>query len=77
MIDLAPYNTFRVSAIAKDFLIVRDEKDIPKEPFLILGQGANVLMTRDLNGLVIKNELKGRKVISEDKKGVSPVRVEP
>lgn len=71
MTDLAPYNTFRVSAKAKDFLVVRQEKDIPQEPFLILGEGANVLFTKDIPGLVIKNELKGRKVVSQDDDSVT------
>lgn len=65
MTDLTPYNTFRVSAKAKEFLVIRDQKDIPREPFLVLGEGANVLFTQDQE-IVVKNEIRGRQVVDEN-----------
>lgn len=65
-IDLLPYNTFKVKAKAEYFAVVRsveDLKNLPDEPKLILGEGANVLFTRDFAGLVLKNEIKGKKEI--------------
>ncbi len=36
----------------------------------ILGQGANILFTKDFPGLIVKNEILGKKVVSEDDDGV-------
>ena len=68
-VDLLPYNTFRVPAKAKYFLElndISDLQDLPKEKRLILGEGANVLFTKDFDGLVIKNNLCGKTQIGED-----------
>ena len=65
-IDLLPYNTFKVPARAKYFAVAKtsaDLKNLPDEKILILGEGANVLFTKDFEGLVVKNEIKGRKEI--------------
>ncbi|MBI3558905.1 UDP-N-acetylmuramate dehydrogenase [Candidatus Gottesmanbacteria bacterium] len=65
-IDLLPYNTFKIKAKAKYFIKVNkiaDLKNLPDEPKLFLGEGANVLFIKDFEGLVIKNEIKGRKEI--------------
>lgn len=64
-IDLSPFNTFKVSARAKAFVEINDVKDIPKEQGLVLGKGANILFTKDYEGLVIKNNLLGKKEIGE------------
>lgn len=70
--DLLPYNTFRVSVQAKNFLVLKDIKDLPKAQLLLfLGGGANILLTKDPDDLVIKNELLGRKVSREDDESVS------
>ncbi len=71
-VDLLPYNTFRVSVRAKKFLVLRDPKDLPTgEPVFALGQGANILFTKDIDSLVIKNELLGKKVISENNDSIT------
>lgn len=65
-IDLLPYNTFKVKAKAKYFAIAKtptDLKNLPDEPKLFLGEGANVLFTKNFEGLVLKNEIKERKEI--------------
>ncbi len=67
-VDLLLYNTFKVSVKAKYFLEINtldDLKDLPKERILILGQGANILLTRDFDGLVIKNNLLGKKELGD------------
>ncbi len=64
--DLAPYNTFKVSVQAPNFRVVAKESDLPREPFLALGEGANILLTKDVNRLVVKNELLGQKVTKEE-----------
>ncbi len=66
--SLKDYNTFHVNQFAEKFGVVTDLNDvleaIDTEPGLfILGGGSNVLLTRDLPGLVIKNEIKGREIL--------------
>ena len=72
-ISLKPYNTFGIDVIAKHFVSVSNINDLqdilslteyPKK--LILGGGSNILLTKDFDGLIIRNNIKGIKVISED-----------
>lgn len=67
MVNLAPYNTFQVSCLAKEFLELNSINDCHPAVAgsLILGLGANVLFTKNYDGLVIKNNLKGIKEIGE------------
>ncbi|MRG47147.1 UDP-N-acetylmuramate dehydrogenase [Chitinophaga sp. SYP-B3965] len=74
-VSLRPYNTFGIDASARYFAsfdspealqaILEDPKwqTVPK---MILGGGSNILLTKDYDGLVLKNEVKGIKVIKED-----------
>ncbi len=74
-ISLKPYNTFAVDVQADFFVEVKNEQEIfdliwmdvfSSHEHLILGGGANILFTKDYNGLVIKVSLMGKKVIKED-----------
>ena len=74
-ISLKPYNTFGIDAHAKSltsFSSVEELKEILNssifihQPFLILGGGSNILLTKDFDGLVLKNEIKGIEIIKED-----------
>ncbi len=77
-VDLLSLNTFHVAALASQFVVPKDQEDLlglkallPKNlPILVLGEGANILFTKDFDGLILKNELKGRKIISEDEESV-------
>ncbi len=71
---LKKYNTFGIEVYAKHFFEF-DSVDILREilesianehPILILGGGSNILFTKNYDGLVLKNELKGIAVIKED-----------
>jgi len=73
-ISLKPFNTFGIEASAKLFTIVRSTPDVQEllqhqdyknNPHLILGGGSNILLTQNVDGLVIKNELKGIDVVEE------------
>jgi UDP-N-acetylmuramate dehydrogenase len=71
--SLLKYNTFGINSIAKSFAVFNSIdalKDIlsstPEENLLILGGGSNVLFTKDFDGLVLKNEIKGFKIISNN-----------
>lgn len=80
-ISLKKYNTFGIDVMAKYFagfdsvdalgqlLQYKDERaDSQKNqtPILILGGGSNILFTKDFDGIVLKNELKGIELIKED-----------
>lgn len=79
-INLLPFNTLRVAANAAQFVSVSSPEEIvsvlPELPnetprLLVLGQGANILFTKDFDGLVLKTEIKGREVLSQDKDSVT------
>jgi UDP-N-acetylmuramate dehydrogenase len=67
-ISLKPYNTFGIDVKAFGFAEINRAEDISdilkdtsinKLPRLILGGGSNILFTKDFDGLVIKNNIKG------------------
>ena len=74
-ISLKPFNSFGIHALAKAFcritsLIEMQEllewNKLKKNPLLILGGGSNLLFTKDYDGLVLQNSLKGVELIKED-----------
>jgi UDP-N-acetylmuramate dehydrogenase len=78
-IDLTSFNTFGIHAKANYFVVVRtiDEArflllESKFQPFskFILGGGSNILFTKNFAGLLIKNEIKGIQLLSEDKDSV-------
>jgi UDP-N-acetylmuramate dehydrogenase len=75
-ISLKPYNTFGIDANARlyatfDSLPELESlvayRDSNKWNLFVLGGGSNILLTKDYDGLVIKNELKGVELVNEDK----------
>ena len=73
--DLKDLNTFGISAKAKFFAVLENESDIlelfESEEFknnekLFLGGGSNMLFTKDFDGIVILNKLKGIEILEED-----------
>ncbi len=75
-ISLKPYNTFGIDAIAKQFAAFHSIEDLKEvlnycQPStasrqLILGGGSNILLTKNFDGLVLKNEIRGIEVVKED-----------
>ena len=74
-VSLRPYNTFGLDVQARYFarfasadelraLLRRPE--VQGREILILGGGSNLLFTQDFNGVVLKNEIMGLEIISED-----------
>ncbi|MEM6726127.1 MAG: UDP-N-acetylmuramate dehydrogenase [Bacteroidota bacterium] len=68
---LQSYNTFGLAASARYFASVTSVDDLKQAlafqaPELILGGGSNVLLTRDLEGLVLHINFKGRRIIDQD-----------
>ena len=72
-ISLKPYNTFGLDVQAKRFTQVNSLLELrnliqtyPNEPYFILSGGSNMLLTRDIEQLVIKLNIKGIEVIKEE-----------
>ena len=75
-VDLLSYNTFHISALAHLFSVVKNQTDLAEviqlikqkniNQKLILGGGSNILLTKNIEGIVIKNEIKGIEQIQED-----------
>lgn len=75
---LRPYNSFGIDAKARQFATFSNVKQLtelasmlkPTTPHLILGGGSNLLLTKDFDGLVMKNEVKGFEKVNEDEENV-------
>lgn len=73
--DLTTYNSFGVRVDAALFIEVRELDELQQvlsspiareNEILILGSGSNILFTKDFDGLVIHNNIKGIQIIEED-----------
>ncbi|HTN46425.1 MAG TPA: UDP-N-acetylmuramate dehydrogenase [Flavipsychrobacter sp.] len=73
-VSLKPYNTFGMDVPAEYFTVLNEvaqiqeleeKNDLPSQK-TILGGGSNILLTKPVAGLVIKNELKGIDVAEEN-----------
>ena len=78
--NLKEYNTFGISVMAEMFAVFSSIEELKQilsfrnnKKLLVLGGGSNLLLTKDFDGLVIKNEIKRFEVIEET---VSEVIVE-
>ena len=70
--SLRSLNTFGIDVNAHSFIEVHDEEQLreavlnsERQPW-ILGGGSNILLTRDIDKLVVHNSIKGFEIISED-----------
>jgi UDP-N-acetylmuramate dehydrogenase len=70
--SLKPYNTFGIDVQAKAFDRFSNIEELSAcintykgLELLIVGGGSNILFTKDFDGVVLKNELKGFEVLSE------------
>ena len=71
--SLRNYNTFGIEAKAKEFVAVHSIEELEtilaenklKKKF-ILGGGSNMLLTKDIDALVIHIDLKGKKIVEEN-----------
>ena len=71
--SLKNYNTFGIEAKAKEFVSVHSSDELieilqqrPASKKFILGGGSNMLLTQDVDALVIHLDLKGKKIIDEN-----------
>ena len=72
-ISLQPYNTFGIDVNAKSFVSITTTEDLvsvlkahKNEPKFIIGGGSNMLLTKDVEDLVLHINSKGKTVISKD-----------
>ncbi len=76
-ISLKQFNTFGIEAKAKLFadfssleklqeILFYTQQLMPNSSKLILGGGSNLLFTKDVDGLVLKNEIAGIETVKED-----------
>ncbi len=77
--DLINLNTFGVHAHAKFFIVLENEADVrtlfsvaefKNNEKLFLGSGSNILFTKDFDGIVILNKLKGIEILEENSESV-------
>ncbi len=79
-VSLKPFNTFGLDVLADNFVTISSYKDfihlkenynsLFKEGFLILGGGSNLLLSKNIPGVVIKNEIKGIRITEENEEFV-------
>lgn len=75
-VELKPYNTFGLMSTAGHLIRIYSETEIFEviaenlSPIRIIGGGSNILLTGDVNGYVLKNEIKGIEIVDEDEEKV-------
>lgn len=81
-ISLKSYNTFGLQVAAKEFANITSQSELVKtlknnldKKLFILGGGSNMLLTKDIDALVIHINNKGKEVISETENSVT-VKIE-
>jgi UDP-N-acetylmuramate dehydrogenase len=75
-VSLKSYNTFGINAAAKYFAPFNSVDGLQEllsryhqqagSSLLVLGGGSNILLTKDFDGLVLKNEIAGIEVVDDD-----------
>lgn len=72
-VNLKAFNTFGISVVAEHFARFETTSELQailkqagKQELLILGGGSNLLLTKDVKALVLKNEIKGIEIMQED-----------
>ncbi|MEI6507716.1 MAG: UDP-N-acetylmuramate dehydrogenase [Bacteroidota bacterium] len=74
-ISLKHRNTFGIDAYTKEFVEISKVEELvvlvgsfnlTERKFLVIGGGSNILITKDFDGMVIKNTIKGIEKIKED-----------
>lgn len=74
-VSLKPYNTFGIDVKARYFTQAHDDQEVRQAlaqaqqggvPVLVIGGGSNLLLTRDIDALVLHMASRGRRVLSDD-----------
>jgi len=73
--SLREHNSFGLPAVARTLVRLKSEADVRRvvdhpeygvAPKFVLGGGSNVVLTRDLDSVVLKVEIAGRRLVRED-----------
>ncbi|MBA4175464.1 MAG: UDP-N-acetylenolpyruvoylglucosamine reductase [Leptothrix sp. (in: Bacteria)] len=73
--SLREHNTFGLPAVARTLVRLKNEADVRRvvdhpeygvAPKFVLGGGSNVVLTRDVDCVVLKVEIGGRRLVSDD-----------
>ncbi|MEZ4787542.1 MAG: UDP-N-acetylmuramate dehydrogenase [Flavobacterium haoranii] len=69
--SLKSYNTFGIEASAQSFIEVTSEQELAQvlkenQDIFVLGGGSNMLLTQNINQLVVHVNLKGIEIVQED-----------
>ncbi len=71
-VNLKPYNSFGLPALARRLVRIRSERDLRRvvdhpelgrAPKFVLGGGSNIVLTRDVEALVLKIEIPGIRLL--------------
>lgn len=74
-IPLAPYTTLKIGQAAEFFAVIKSLEDLSeaiiwskenKQKVFIIGGGSNILISKKVKGLVLKNEIKGMEVLERE-----------
>jgi UDP-N-acetylmuramate dehydrogenase len=74
-VSLKPYNSFGIEARAQAFVQVHSEQELRQArelawqqglPLLLIGGGSNLLLTRDVQALVVRMASRGRRILQEE-----------
>lgn len=74
-ISLKPFNTFGIDVTAQSYtsfetsnqlIEALNYKPLARNKKFVLGGGSNILFTKNFDGLVLKNDIKGIEVVNED-----------
>lgn len=76
--SLKNYNTFGIDVVAASFLAVHSVEELQqvlleneeRKEVMILGGGSNLLLTKDLDRLVVHNQIKGFQIVEEKEQRV-------
>jgi UDP-N-acetylmuramate dehydrogenase len=75
-INLKNYNSFGISAYAKQFAALTSTQDLVNieenswQNVFVLGGGSNILFTKNVDALVLQNKLEGIQVIAENESDI-------
>src|SRR5690606_4992873 len=84
-VSLKPYNSLGVEARARQFVEVRADEELREAlrladasalPLLLIGGGSNLLLSGDVEALVVRMASRGRRIIADDADGQVVVEAE-
>ncbi|CAD5108803.1 UDP-N-acetylmuramate dehydrogenase [Zestomonas carbonaria] len=74
-VSLRPYNSFGVEVFAREFVEAHDDREVCEAlayagerdlPLLVIGGGSNLLLTGDVDSLVLRMASRGLRILADD-----------